>query len=90
MSDKLGNPACDVDCASPRVGSRTVCGREVVRIRGAADEERSNHSTCDRFHEDVQGRVQNGSGRADVKRKIRYGEPCRQGNSRRVGELLSC
>lgn len=75
VSDKLGNPACDVDCAGPRVCSRTVRGGEVVRIRGAADKDRSNHGTCDRFHEDVQGRVQNGSGRADVEREIRYREP---------------
>ena len=75
VSDELGDPACDVDCAGPRVGSRTVRGREVVRIRGAADKDRSNHGTCDRLHENVQGRVQNGSGGADVEREIRYREP---------------
>lgn len=75
VSDELGNPACDVDCAGPGVGSRTIGRCEVVRIRGAADENWSQHGTCDRLHENVQRRVQDGPDSADIEREIRYGEP---------------
>jgi hypothetical protein len=53
VSDELGDPACDVDCAGPGVRGCAIRGRKVVCERGAANEDGSDHCTCDRFHEDV-------------------------------------
>lgn len=75
VSNKLRNPACNVDRASPGVDGHAVLRCKMVRIRSTADQYRSNHGSCDGLHQDVQGRVEHGCSSADVEREIGHGKP---------------
>lgn len=67
VSNKLRYPAHNVDRSRPVVRSSSVGRRQVVRKGGCTEEDRSEDSSGDRLHQDVQCRVHGSCGGAGIK-----------------------
>ena len=72
VSDELSKPAKDMKDQSPIVGRSTVLRCEVIGVCGGGEEQWGQQTSGHRFHQDVDGRVQQGGDGAKVRGEVRY------------------
>lgn len=93
VPDELCDPGNYVHPDRGVIGGRAVGLCEIVGVGGAGDEEGSEEATRDRFHENVEGRVQDRGDGSDVEREGFGGQDWWKGNRWRVrtlAGLVSC
>lgn len=75
VPNELRYPTDNIYCDCPVVGGGPVRRCQVVGNSCRTDENRREHGSGNGLHEYVQGRIQGGSCRADIKGQVRHGEP---------------